>query len=80
MNTWPNGERRAISQIEHEAHNANHYPGTRQMCVDCDEPTGLTETTSLMVGEYGPLCNECYDLRQHQATDWHNEQMNAWKD
>lgn len=58
-NTWPGGHRHAMTQAEHEAWNATHYPGTRQMCVECGEPTGQCEEDSLDVGD-GPLCRECY--------------------
>lgn len=62
MNTWPGGQRRPLTQAAHEAWNAQHYPGTRQMCVECDEPTGRAdELTSLYADNgYGPLCEECY--------------------
>jgi hypothetical protein len=43
----------------HEAWNASNYPGTRQMCVECDEPTGRCEEDSIFVGDMGPLCLDC---------------------
>ena len=58
-NTWPNGPRRALSQSDHSAWNATHYPGTRQLCVHCDEPTGRCEDDAIYVGDVGPLCAEC---------------------
>lgn len=67
-NTWPDGVRRALDQDEHERWNASNYPGTREMCVRCDEPTGASEEHSLtaFVGhepndEITPVCSECYD-------------------
>ncbi len=39
MNTWPNETRHAMSQDDHNVWNARNYPGTLQICVDCDEPT-----------------------------------------
>ena len=56
------------TQSEHEAINAREYPGTRQLCVDCDEPTERCEDDDLWVWQvtskggynYGPLCPECY--------------------
>ena len=63
MNTWPNGKRHAMSQSGHAKWNASHYPGTRQMCVECDNPTGRCEDDSLFAGddeEIGPLCEECW--------------------
>ena len=51
-----------MNQSEHEAHNAKHYPGTRQMCVECDEPTGRCEDDTLWKdGE--PVCVTCYCKR-----------------
>ena len=65
MNTWPNWYRHAISQSEHEEWNRTHYPGTRQLCAHCDEPTGRCEDDSLFADsdedrEY-PLCEACYE-------------------
>lgn len=64
MNTWPEGERRALDQSQHEDWNASNYPGTRQLCSDCDEPTGRCEEDSIYTddeGKHGPLCEECWD-------------------
>jgi hypothetical protein len=60
MNTWPNGYRHAISPCEHEAWNSSHYPGTRQLCSECDEATGRCEEDSMYVDDIGPLCEDCY--------------------
>lgn len=60
MDEWWKG--RALSQEVHEAINAQHYPGTRQLCVECDAPTGRCEDDSLD-GEHGPLCELCYSTR-----------------
>ena len=61
MNTWPNGYRHAISQLEHEAWNAKHYPGARQLCVKCECETGRCEDDSIYGDDgEGPLCVECY--------------------
>lgn len=60
MNTWPDGRRHAIHQYEHEAWNAQHYPGTRQMCSLCNEPTGRCEDDAIYREDgSGPLCEEC---------------------
>lgn len=62
MNTWPGGKRHAMYQSEHERWNATHYPGTRQMCVVCDEPTERCEEDSIYTEEgQGPLCEHCYN-------------------
>lgn len=55
------------SQLEHE----QKYPGTRQICIECDDPTGRCEDDSLELEHYhwghirtywhGPLCPACYD-------------------
>lgn len=49
----------ALDQATHEMINARYYPGTRQLCSVCDEPTGRCEEDSLSIGE-GPLCEECW--------------------
>ena len=49
------------SQEEHEKHNAVNYPGTRQMCAACDQPTGRCEDDSMYNENVGPLCMECVD-------------------
>ena len=46
---------------EHEAINAREYPGTRQLCETCDEPTGRCEEYSIYTEEGdGPMCLDCY--------------------
>lgn len=71
-NTWPGGYRRAMSQSEHDAWNQSHYPGTRQLCEECGEPTGRCEDDSIYLEDgTGPLCQECY--REHQEKDVHDE-------
>lgn len=60
-NSWPDGRRRALYQTEHEAWNAKHYPGTRQLCSLCDEPTGRCEDDSLYIeGDGDPVCESCW--------------------
>lgn len=59
MNTWPGGVRRPLSPSEHEQWNDGIYPGTRQLCESCDEPTGRCEEDSIYVGDAGPLCEDC---------------------
>ncbi len=61
MNTYPDGIRRAMYQHEHESWNSNHYPGTRQMCSICDEPTGRCEEDAILTKNGKPLCEECAD-------------------
>jgi len=60
MNTWPNGKRRAMLQSEHESWNSCHYPGTRQLCSRCEQPTGRCEDDSLYNGDEGPVCEQCW--------------------
>lgn len=53
------------SQSEHEEINRREYPGTRQLCKQCGEPTGRCEDDSLYEdeeGEIGPLCEDCFDI------------------
>ncbi len=59
MNTWPNNNRRALTQCEHEVWNAKNYPGTRQLCKECGDPTGRCEDDSIYKDDIGPLCEEC---------------------
>jgi len=58
------GEVRALSQNAHEAINARHYPGTRQLCCDCDEPTGRCEEDSIFIDDHGPLCERCSEAAE----------------
>lgn len=64
MNTWPDGRRKAISQAEHEVWNTEHYPGTRQLCSECNEPTGRCEEDTLRSVDNEPLCKECWEAEQ----------------
>jgi hypothetical protein len=53
-----------MSQSEHEAWNARNFPGTRQLCAKCGEPTGRCEDDSLYADddrEDGPLCDQCWN-------------------
>jgi len=59
MNTWPGGKRHAIHQDEHEKWNVSHYPGTRQLCVLCGEPTGKCEDDAIKNADGEPICEEC---------------------
>ncbi len=59
MNTWPGGKRRALTQTEHERWNADNWPGTRQLCAECGNPTGNCEEDANW-SDYGePLCDDC---------------------
>ena len=69
MNSWPNGSRHAMSQNEHETWNAGNYPGTRQLCCKCDQPTGRREEDSLYDNDgAGPLCETCLERNNHGNT------------
>jgi hypothetical protein len=51
----------ARHQDEHERINAREYPGTRQICVRCDQPTERCEEDAIHAEEGdGPLCVECW--------------------
>lgn len=63
-NTWPGGHPHAMTQSEHFAWNAMNYPGTRQLCSVCDEPTGHTEEDSHWNSDGKPLCDECAKLAE----------------
>ena len=61
-NEWPGGTRHAMYQSEHDSWNALCYPGTRQICCICDEPTGRCEFDSLYFEDNTkPLCERCYE-------------------
>jgi hypothetical protein len=62
-NTWPGGNRHAMTQDKHAAHNAASYPGTRQICAICEQPTGRCEDDELYADDAGPLCEDCYSSR-----------------
>lgn len=53
----------ARTQREHEAINAREYPGTRQLCLDCEEPTERCEEDAIYVDDVGPLCPACGTIR-----------------
>lgn len=63
-NTWPRGVRHAMTQDEHRAWNATYYPGTRQLCSRCGEPTGRCEEDQIIdSASREPVCEECaYEL------------------
>lgn len=50
-----------MDQSEHEAWNCQHYPGTLQLCSQCQEPTGRCEDDSLYANDAGPLCPCCHN-------------------
>ena len=62
------GVRRALDQDQHRAINARHFPGTRQLCGKCSEPTGHCEEDSLYIDDDGPLCETCYAAAAPLAT------------
>lgn len=61
---------RARTQAEHAAINARHYPGTRQMCIRCGEPTDRCEEDDLYT-DYGigPLCPGCLHILEPYTGD-----------
>mgnify|MGYP000957022171 CR=1 FL=1 len=58
---------KARHQHEHERINRREYPGTRQLCVRCETPTGRCEEDAIydysngIDDPHGPLCEECFD-------------------
>jgi len=69
-NTWPGGYRHAMTQAEHAAWNASHYPGTRQLCCLCEEPTGRCEEDSLHAADLGPMCERCFNENQPEEREY----------
>lgn len=68
MNTWPGGQRHAMLQSEHEAWNSQNYPGTLQMCAECDQPTGRCEDDELLNDHDEPICPTCWEENELRAT------------
>lgn len=60
MSNWWDGK--ALDQSTHERINAEHYPGTRELCCECDEPTGKAGAgeDSLFTEDGGPYCEDCW--------------------
>lgn len=66
MNTWPNGKRKALDQAEHENWNASNYPGTRQLCDICGDPTGRCEEDCFITDDGEVLCEDCFNEYQQR--------------
>lgn len=67
MSNWWDGK--ALDQSQHAAINDQHYPGTRQLCCECDEPTGRCEEDSIYLDdEAGPFCEDCYSMYVTEET------------
>ncbi len=49
----------AMTPSEHEQYNAWFFPGTRQLCDRCREPTGRCEDDSILDSDGFPLCENC---------------------
>lgn len=66
-NSRPGGRRHAMHQNEHESWNSVNYPGTRQLCIDCEQPTERCEEDAIHTEDgHGPLCVECW----HKTYEW----------
>ena len=50
-----------MHQHEHIFFNASHYPGTRQLCTLCGEPTERCEEDSLTDADGNEICEDCFD-------------------
>ena len=61
MSYWWEGKK--LDQMTHEQINARHYPGTRELCIECGSPTGRAgkDDDSIYIGDHGPLCETCRD-------------------
>ena len=60
---------RALSQSDHERINSLGFPGTRELCCECDEPTGNAGAGdgSLFTDDgEGPFCGPCHDEREKE--------------
>ena len=70
-NSWPGGCQHAMHQPDHERWNASHYPGTRQLCSVCEEPTGRCEEDSMRSRDGEPLCEQCNMIHGRDDCDQH---------
>ena len=69
-NEWPGGRRHAMYPHAHEKWNACNYPGTRQLCFQCDQPTERCEEDAIYTEDgIGPLCPDCW----HNTDEYKNE-------
>ena len=66
-NSWPGGFRHAMDQSEHERWNASNYPGTRQLCFVCEEPTERCEDDTMWSKDGEPLCVKCNQIHGEDA-------------
>ena len=64
MNTWPDDERHAMTQDEHKRWNDSEYPGTREICSVCDEPTGRCEEDNIVDINGEPWCHDCWSANK----------------
>jgi len=47
-------------QSQHNIINSKEYPGTRQICINCDEPTGRCEDDGIWSEKLdGWICPDC---------------------
>jgi len=67
MNTWPGGQRRALTQSQHREWNARNYPGTRQLCDLCEQPTGRCAEDTLRTENGEIVCKGCFDEIELEA-------------
>lgn len=55
---WWKGK--ALDQSTHERINRKYYPGTRQLCARCGEPTGRCEDDTITLDDgTEPACPNC---------------------
>lgn len=52
---------KALDQDTHRSINSSNYPGTRQLCIVCDDPTGRCEDDAIEYEGHSPLCENCYE-------------------
>lgn len=68
---------KARTQSEHERINRHNYPGTRQICVRCDEPTGRCEDDGIWSEELdGWVCPECSSVLNEEPYHYVCEYLN----
>lgn len=70
--------RKAMTPAEHDRYNAVHYPGTRQMCDKCDNPTGRCEDDEIRDDEGNVYCEECGDTVCYMCGKYVETQRESW--
>lgn len=58
---------RHLDQSTHALINARYFPGTRELCCSCGEPTGRAgagEDSLFNERDEGPFCEACWEIHR----------------